>query len=342
MVVAKSTKTILVILVWVLAVVAFAFTMLQILNPTEHTVEKTIYESDITSAIDYNVRLTNTPVYNKPMDAEPAKYYIVPFTDYISLDCSYSLESAYEADIQANSYATVFLISYIDEGNDEVILWKKEYTLSDTEANQTTGTSISGEKGLKLRLEEYDTLIDQIFDTYGFKSNYYLTIMYTTEFTVSYNGHQEKKTLQPKLRINLEDLLFEVQEDSLSKGKIQMSQQETVADEINWEMVIVGGAIFLLLAVFAMLLPTKILSTASLSEQEKILKQINIKYGDRIVNTFDMPSMQTKAAKVEDITDIIKIADETGQPVFCTKSDGETHYYVTINDVIYYITVNGK
>ena len=342
MVVAKSTKSLIVVFVWILAVLAFGYTLMQVLFPAEHTVEKNIYESDITSAIDYSVRLTNTPVYNKAIDAEPAKYYIVPFTDYISLDCSYSLNSAYEADLKTKSYATVFLISYIDEGNDEVVLWKKEYTLAEAEENQATGASISGEKSLKLRLEDFGSLIDQIFDTYGFKSNYYLMVTYTTEFDISYNGYEETRILQPKLRINLEDLLFEIQEDNQSNAKIQITHQETVADEINWEMVIVGGSIFLLLAVFAMLLPAKILTTIALSDEAKVLKQISIKYGDRIVNISEKPDTQSKSAMVEDISDLIRIADETGQPVFCTKSVGQVYYYVTINDVIYYIALADK
>ena len=208
MVVGKKVKSFIIVIVWILAVLAFAFTLLQIFNPSEHTDEKAVYTSQISSTIDYSIRLTNTPVYNRAKDAEPAKYYLMPFTDYMSLDCNYSLTGNNEAVLATNSYVTAFLISYIEEAGDEEILWKKEYALAESETNETTGTAIEGTKNVKVEFEDYSALIDQIYDIYNFKSSYYLMIVYTTEFNINYGGNTVTKVLQPYLRINIDDLFI--------------------------------------------------------------------------------------------------------------------------------------
>ena len=58
-------------------------------------------------------------------------------------------------------------------------------------------------------------------------------------------------------------------------------------------------------------------------ETAKKIKQITIKYGDRVVNVSEKPAMDKKAIRVESIEDVAKIADEISQPIFCLKDNKE-------------------
>jgi len=342
MVLGKKAKSSITLFVWVLSALAFFYTLVLVINPTEHTEERPVYSADLYSDIEYSVRLTDTPVFNKAKDADAAKYYIMPFTDYVNINCSYQLNSQTEALISADSYATAYLVSYIEDGNEEVVLWKKEYPLSNIETNETTGTNLSGEKNVKIDFSQYSVLIDQIYDMYNFKTSYYIMVLYSTEFNVEYNGITQTKTLQPYIRIDLEDFLFSIKENDISGTSIEINQQVSVSDEINWESVIVGSIIFVILAVLAILLPTRIVPSVQLSDSEKEIKRINIKYGDRIVNVVGKPEFVSKTAKVWSIEDIIKVSDEIGQPIFCVNADNEAYYYVIDNEIMYYIAIRRK
>ena len=333
----KKLKFIISFLVWALAALAFFYTLVQILNPSEHTEENTVYSADISSTMEYTVRLNDTLVFNRAKDADIAKYYIMPFTDYVSIDCSYNLSSQTEALISSESYVAAFLVSYIDDGSDEVILWKKEYPLADNEAIEATGTNLSSEKNVKIEFTEYSELIDQIYETYNFKTNYYIMVVYTTEFVTEYSGITKTKIMQPYIRIDIEDFLFSISQNSVSDTKIEIYQEITVADEVSWNAVIVGSAVFILLAILAIILPSRIVSNVQLSNNSKEIKKINVKYGDRIVNIAGKPDISQKTAKVNSVEDLIKISDEISQPVFCAAIDNEVYYYVVNSDIMYYI-----
>jgi len=339
MITGKRTKTFIAIVLWLLAGLAFLFTLMQVLFPDERTVENAVFTADTVSSVDYSIRLKNTPIYDRAKDADPAKYYVLPFTDYITVDCKYTYNSQNAANISVNSYVTAFLVSYIDEGNEEVIIWKKEYALSELETNESAGSEISGEKQIRLELDEYTSLIDQIYDTYSFKTKYYLMVLYSTEFTADYGGKTVNKIQQPYIRIDLDELLYGIQENNLSKGKLEITQQSIVDGEISWDAVIVGGTVFLFLAALAVLVPRKMIASADTLGEAKQIRQINIKYGDRIVHIKEKPALDHKAIMVADMEDVIKIADEIGQPIFSIGVDSEVYYYVVNNNVMYYVVV---
>ena len=339
MVVGKKIKSLIVIAMWILSAIAFAFTLLQIFYPGEQSIDKIVYSSEITSTIDYSVRLKDTPVYNTAKDADPSKYYVMPFTDYMTLDCKYSYNGTSAADITTNSYITAFLVSYILDADEEVELWKKEYTLSALETAQVIDVSATSENSIKVNFDEYSSLIKQIEETYNFKTSYYLMIMYTTEFTVVQGTSTENRVLQPYIKVHFEDLIYEVEESAVAEADIMLINTETITGEISWDMVIIGGIVFLIFAVTAIILPSQIVGRVPLSDEAKAIRQITIKYGDRIVKIAEKPVLSDNTVKLESIEDAMKIADEIGQPIFSVAIDKVTYYYVNNNGVIYYIAL---
>ena len=140
----------------------------------------------------------------------------------------------------------------------------------------------------------------------------------------------------------MDDFLFSIKKYDLTADKIEINQTAKVADDINWDLVIIGSIIFLLLAVLAIILPTKLISSVQLSDNEKEIKRINIKYGDRIVNILGKPEFTEKTAKLKGIEDVIKVSDEIGQPIFCINTDSEIYYFVIDNNIMYYIAISVK
>lgn len=339
MVVNKKVKSLIVVIMWVLAVFAFVFTLVQIFNPGEQNIDKVVYSSEMTSNIDYSIRLVDTPVYGGAKDADPSKYYVMPFTDYMTLDCSYSYNGSSEADIKTDSYVTAFLVSYILDADQEVELWKKEYTLSELESAQVIDISAAGEDSIKINFDEYTNLIAQIEETYNFKTSYYLMIVYTTEFIVTKDTSIESRVLQPYIKVHFEDLIYEVEASNTAKADIKLISSQLVVGEINWDLVIIGGVLFVILAAAAILLPNKIVGRVPLSEEAKAIKKITIKYGERIVNIAEKPVLSDNTVRLNSIEDVMKIADEVGQPIFSVAIDKETYYYVNNNGVIYYIAL---
>lgn len=339
MVVGKKIKSFIVIAMWALAIVAFMFTLLQLFNPGKQNVEKVVYSSEITANMDYSIRLDDTPVYGGAKDADPSKYYVMPFTDYMALNCSYSYNGSSAADITADSYVTAFLVSYILDADDEVELWKKEYTLSELETINVIDITASGENNIKINFDEYTGLIAQIEEEYNFKTSYYLMIVYTAEFNVLQGTSNETRVLQPYIKVHFEDLIYEVEKSPSGLADITIINTETVVGEINWDLVIIGGIIFLMLAAAAILLPNKIIGRVPLSDEARAIKQITVKYGDRIVKIVDKPVLSENTVRLQAIEDIMKIADEIGQPIFSVAIDKETYFYVNNNGVIYYIAL---
>ncbi len=342
MAVGKSAKSLILIVVWGLAVIALLFTLFQIFNPGERTINQTLYNSQIESAIDYTVRLKSTPVYERAKNADPSKYYLLPFTDYMAIDYNYSVKGSDEANIITNSYVTAFLVSYIDEGNDEIELWKKEYTISENEKKEITASETTDEKRINLELNQFTSLIAQVEDEYNFRSQYYLLIVYTTEFEITHASRTETKILQPKLRINIDDLLYQVDNSGIANASVEFTEQKKISDVINWDYVLISGTLFIILAVFAMLLPTKIINSEPLTKEARSIRQITMKYGDRIVKILDKPVLSDSTVRLESIDYVMKIADEIAQPIFSVSIDKETYYYVNNNGVIYYISLKTK
>lgn len=339
MVVGKKVKSLIVIALWAIAAVVFIFTILQIFNPGEQNIDRVVYSSDINSSIDYTIRLDDTPVYGEGKDADPSKYYVMPFTDYMTLNCQYTYNGSNAADITTNSYITAFLVSYILDADDEVELWKKEYTLSALETAQVIDFSASGEKSIRVNFDEYTNLIAEIEETYNFKTSYYLMIVYTAEFNVIQGVTTETRILQPYIKVHFEDLIYEVEESPSAQADISLINTQLVVGEINWDIVIIGGIMFLLFAAAAILLPGKIVGRVPLSEEAKAIKKITVKYGDRIVKIVEKPVLSDNTIRLDSIEDVMKIADEIGQPIFSVAIDKETYYYVNNNGVIYYIAL---
>jgi hypothetical protein len=336
-------KSILAVLV-LLLLVSGATAIWWYLQPTEKTEETTVYNCLQEAEINYRVYyLPNNFFTNE--SADPGLAYMTPLTNYINTSYTYRFKGDSQAEINGEYKVTAALTGYLTRkkagGKDEtelVKLFEKEELLIPATPFQTKDQVLTINNQAPVNFRSYVDFISAINQDLRISSDLVqLSITYHVNSLIKTADGEVQEELAPVMTIPVEGSTFMVQgqlidqkEGTITKPKLVLIPEARAL----FRNYTIAAAVFLFLLIFMLFKTTGRVKDPLEKELNKIMK----KYGDFIAaGRGAIPEADhEKTIVMQSFDDLIKVADELGQPVLYDNNRGRNHTFCVISDILVY------
>lgn len=281
-----------------------------------------VYQYQQQAVVDYKVNLVPNDFFQETSLSSELPAYLMSLTDSINTVLNYNFEAEDNLDYQGQYSITGTARAYVRLDKDrEVVIWTKKYTYTPDTKFSGSDKNINLTNDVKIPLQSYVQELKQLEQATRFSAsradlevNYVINLKGSNE-----HGNIEEK-LNPKLVIPIKGNTFMVE----GKLKDQKNGAITV-EQIKPANKMEGMAGYMGIGIFGLLLLGSVLifsvNAPEPTPQEKLLKELFRRHGERIVNLNKMPSTSFDVIKVDDFEDMVKIADEIEKPIFCYQGD---------------------
>jgi len=271
---------------------------------------------------DYVVNLENNTVYNKT-ELSPGEGIIFK---QIVIDINASMTYSFQIDSTADISGTYYIQAII-----QTDLWTKFYTVVPTTSFSTSGRVGRFEQHFPIDFTFYDSVVTIINSEIGINAPNPILII---KCPISLNAKTSDTTIyesfEPEITVSLNQKTIEfsdilsIQKTGSRSGTRQVFHQEVVDNRENWvgiTVVFLGVLLFLFFATKG--------ESVVISKQEILLRRIQKKYGEWMVETKAKPVRpNTKIIPVNSLDDLSKVGEELGKPIL--------HYISEFNNDSYH------
>jgi hypothetical protein len=189
----KQTRTLLFIVLIIIILALLGLIALELYVPDVEMVKEPLLEGTGSSTMSYTVHLKENPVTDK-RELEQGQYYLKPFVDYLDISCDFALNTDREANFVLNDKIDVILVSQVGTEEETKVIWEKVNDGVPLQETDSVGQSIASSRSIRLRFENYDTLVNSLIEEYDLVTDYVIKVVYNATVTIDYNGMtQEEK-----------------------------------------------------------------------------------------------------------------------------------------------------
>ena len=342
----RKMRSIFIISIALLAIAMAACAVVVYVFPGYVTGTRTQLRAESTAEIVYSVLMNDNPIYEDKIVSDE-KYYLKPFTKYLDIDCSLTINADKDALIECTNQVYGLLISEIttEDGSDRV--WEKRYDYAIEQAKDIEGTVLTLSRGVLVSLEEYEALTNSLIEEYSIFTDYYLRIVFENQIMISKDGKSETEQLITYIDVPFTNNVMEITNDSPMNSEIlikeEISQRNDPNEDLGFLFIVLFSACIICLLVIIFRTKGVDKQDKFTSEVEKIFKE----YGNRLAGLTDTLAYQSSVMiSIDKIEDMVKIADEIGQTIFYYQVDEteerKIEFYVFDEGRIYYLVMFGK
>ncbi|NLB51601.1 MAG: DUF5305 domain-containing protein [Syntrophomonadaceae bacterium] len=314
------------------------------LQPTEKTEEAAVYNCLQEAEINYRVYyLANNFFTNE--GADPGLAYMTPLTNYINTSYTYRFKGDSQAEVNGEYKVTAALTGYLTRekagSKDEtelVKLFEKEELLIPATPFQTKDQVLTINNQAPVNFRSYVDFINAVNQELRITSNLVqLSITYHVSSLIKTADGEVKEELAPVMIIPVEGNTFMVQGQLMDQkeGTVTKAQLVPVPEARTlFRNYTIAAAVFLFLLLLMSIKTTERVRDPLENELKKIMK----KYGDFIAaGRGAIPAVDhEKTIVMQSFDDLIKVADEIGQPVLYDNNRGRNHTFCVISDLLVY------
>jgi hypothetical protein len=315
----------------------------ELLIPRYEEEEKIQYAYTSNAGIDYKVHLRPNIMYNERY-LEKGRYYVFKYIDYINLNIKYDFSSTAVADL-TTEYSVIAYLQGI-HGDENEVLWSKEYTLIPGKTIKRNDSNVSIQFNENIFLNEYDQVKESIFLDSQINFPVVLNIVFSVHTSAVSKAGTLEDSLSPNLIIPIGSSVFKMEGTPEHKGEDKIVENIKIRIPINRMRVYTMFGVSLLVLILVIL--TAFIEKADSPDLfEKTIAGIFREYSERLAGMSHSISYQfSDVISVNSIEDMIKIADEIGQPVFYYKVDSrmerKIEFFVFDSGRIYYMAIFGE
>ncbi len=302
-----------------------------------------IYSFASNAKIGYRVFLRPNIVYDENF-IEEGKYYISKYIDHIEAVFRYEFTGSEEAELNVEYDATAYLQGLY--GDENGVLWSKPYELISTSSEKGQVSEKSIERKVNIPLDNYVALKESFYLDTRVNSPVVLNVVFNVKTVVNTPNGTLSETLSPNLVIPIGETVFSMDGNPEAQGGKRLEETVKVRLPLNYQKIA-------LLASFALLLVVAFIVVCLAKEEkmpdafQKEIRGIFKEYGDRLAGMEKpVPYHMLDIISVNSVEDIVKIADEIGQPVFYymvdTRTERKIEFYVFDNTRTYYMVIFGE
>ncbi len=342
----KRIRTTLFVVFSILIVALLGLIAFELYFPDVELVKESILKGNGTSSMSYTVHLNENPVTDE-REMEQGKYYLKPFVDYVEVACDFALDTDHTANFVLNDKIDVVLVSQVGTDEETKTIWEKASTGAPLKETKNDGQSIQSSRSIRLRFDNYDTLVNSLIDDYDLVTDYVIKVVYDGVVTINYNGITQEEKFTSYVTIPFTNPIIAVSgiPDNSREISIEQNVQHSTAPNIS--LLILYGAVILVSIGIILTIRFKTKTLAREDAYSQKVANIFKEYGNRLAGLNEALFYQSSVMiSIDKIEDMVKIADEIGQTVFYYKVDDEAErkieFYVFDEGRIYYMVLFGS
>lgn len=327
----------------ILSVVIFAVASVMLyreLKVPKFTEEKvTLYKSNHKTDAKYQVFLKPNILYDKN-NLEEEQLYLTEFVDSIQTNFQYQFTGEADAEV-IGDYAVIAAVEgYVTEEEKIKTIWKKEFVLSPKTEFKTSDKKITIKKDVSLKLEEYNTFVEQVAEASKVDASTKLSLFMNINSKASTDKGEVVEKFTPQLVIPLGSSNFEIIKSGVGEKPGILEETKKIQLPPNEMMINLYGAAL----GFAIILLSSLIGFTTNAQEDpftKKIKKIFKKHGNRLVALNAEVAVTCEAfSEVKSMDDLVRVADELGKPIlyqyweepknitqFCVYDDTCTYAY---------------
>ncbi len=314
----KKQRRFGIIILALLLAAAMAYFAIILLRPSEQAVPVFSYQQ--TGALDYKVLINPNSIF-PATSMEPGQTYFYQIVKAINTYLSYSFKADKSANIKVG-YQIIGTIAAKD-------MWSKDIVLLPMTERTKTGDSITIGANYPIHLSQFNVFLANANKELGVgadspeldvKANIYLAA--DTAFG------EVRDQISPTLTIPLTTGSFQIDSNSPISKNGSLTEESTVTDIPTKLQGLRKNVGFLVLPFFLLLAVLFATEGKKLQESDPVQKKFNqiiTRYGSRMIILQNLPSASTSVS-IDSIENLVKVADETGNPIFYFAAGNGTSY----------------
>jgi len=335
-------KTALTACIIIIVILSSAITG-ELLTARYTEVEEIYYNYKSTGSIDYKVYLKPNTMYDEAY-LEKDRYYIFRFIDRIEMNFNYKYEANADGDLSAK-YSVIAYLQGL-HGDENEVLWSKKFVLVPEKTTRIQDSTFEISFGLPVYLDNYTSLKEELYMESEVNAPVVLNIVFDVNTVAQTEKGTVEDTVSPSLNIPIGNTVIRIDGQPTATGENKISQT------VKHRLPVNKGLIYSLAGLAAAFLVVAILVSSAKTapppdEFEKTIARIFKEYSERLAGMEHTISYQfSEVINVSSIDDMIKIADEIGQPVFYYKVNSSVErkieFFVFDNNRVYYMVIFGE
>lgn len=341
--ISAAKKRILIITGIILILALCAYALSELLIPRYKEEEKVHYAYTSNGYIDYKVHLRPNIMYDGEF-LEKDRYYVFKYIDYVDLKLKYDFASTEVADLNTKYRVTAYLQGL--HGDENEVLWSKEYSLIPESTIKRQDSKVSIELSKQVYLDSYFQLKESIYLDSEVNAPVVLNVVFSVNTSAASKNGTLEDSMSPNLVIPIGSSVFKMEGEPEAKGENRIAENIKTPIPINYvKIFILFGAAFILLVIVIYIAFAK--KVPPPDPFEKTIASIFKEYSERLAGMSHTISYQfSDVISINSIEDMIKIADEVGQPVFYYKVDSamerKIEFFVFDSGRVYYMAIFGE
>lgn len=327
----------------ILALILWGYLAFDVARVRHEEYEIVHYSYTSKCSIDYNVYLKPNIMYREEY-LEAGRFYINKYIDYVELIFNYQFKANKAADLNVSYGATAFLQGL--HGEDNEVLWSQEYSLMPEMTEQVKDSGVEFTFSIPVELDSYAQMKETLYLDSGVNAPAVLKVVFNAHTRASTENGVIEDDLSPVLLIPIGETVFKMEGEPVVTGEnriVENVKTQIPVDKLKLSIILTISLAILAFVIFIGL------TRGTVPEDlfEKTISGIFREYSERLAGMEHTISHQfSEVISVSSIEDMIKIADEIGQPVFYYKVDGEMErkieFFVFDGNRTYYMVIFGE
>jgi|GEM_PF-6199975 len=340
----KQMKRVVVILSIILALICSAYGLLELKTARYEEKQEVNYAYQSKGNVDYTVFFRPNVMFEQPSLGKD-RYYVFKYIDHLELKFKYRFKGSVPARIKTDYSVRAFLQGL--HGRENEVLWSKEYVLVPRQARQAEDTDNEIEITVPVTLDSYWATKETIFNDSEINSPVVLNVVFDVRTLATTAKGALEDQMSPNIVIPIGENVFKIEAAPEVAGEnaiTEIIKQRLPVDTGKTAACFAGSFIFLVVAVLSAVF-TK--TAAPLDIFDRTTARIFKEYGERLAGMEQSISYQLAGIiNVTSIEDMVKIADEVGQPVFYyqvnSPMERKIEFYVFDSGRVYYMVIFGE
>lgn len=317
-------------------------------RPQETEKELAGYKYHERASIQYRVFLRPNQLFAEP-SLGPGKFYLASLTDRIDTLFEYHFIGQEEADYSGNYTVKGWISASSEDGKDSKSkqeVWRKDFTFVPPTNFAGHNKEVALNQPVSIPYQSYRLFTEQVKEMTKFVPN---AVNLNVQYDVSLSCKTSKGPLQENFTssivIPLDSAAFTI------KGQLEQEKSDSLKTKItvpvpgvkSLQMILLVLAVLFLALLLGVLIFTSDVKEL-LTEAEKACNTLLKKHGERIIilenRLFISPEEQI--LKVNSFEDLLKAADELGQPILLEDTGTDDYlFYVRDGLILYKYLLSG-
>jgi hypothetical protein len=340
----KTMKKVVIILGIILVLVFSAYALFELKVAKYEEKEEVYYAYQSRGNIDYKVFLRPNLMYEQEYLGKE-RYYVLDYIDHVDIKFKYEFKGSTPAILETDYLVKAYLQGL--HGREDEVLWSKEFILVPKKVERSESSEKVIEITVPVTLDEYLTLKEIIFHDSEVNSPVVLNVVFDLRTLVSTEKGTREDKMSPNIVIPIGENVFQIDCAPEIVGK------DAITELINLQLPVDTGKVTIFFVFSFLFLVITVLAAIFIQEAvppdtfDKTLAGIFKEYGERLAGLEQaIPDEYSDLISINSVEDMVKIADEVGQPVFYykvnTRLERKIEFYVFDSSRIYYMVIFGE